>query len=64
MGQLSKIIDAHALACLPCRHFRDDDPGIYYCVLQCEEFPGLCAKYQQQARCGELRTEWKVSDDW
>lgn len=62
-GQLQKTIEASALACLPCRFFRDHDPDIYYCDFQQEEFPGLCEKYQQRPGLADPRTEWVVPDD-
>lgn len=62
-GTLQKIIESSALACLPCRFFRDDDPDIYYCELQRDEFPGLCDQYRQKAELADPRTEWTVPDD-
>jgi len=62
-GQLQKIIEASALACLPCLHFRDNDPDIFYCEIQQPQFPGLCEQYQQRANIADMRTEWTVPDD-
>jgi len=62
-GQLQKIIEPSALACLSCRFFRDNDPDIYYCELQHEEFPGLCAQYQKADHLAQMRTEWAVPDE-
>ena len=62
-GQLQKVIESSALACLPCRHFRDSDPDIYYCELQRDEFPALCERYQQKSRISGQRTEWDAPDE-
>ena len=62
-GQLQKRTGAEALPCHTCAAFKDDDPDIFYCELQCEEFPGLCDEYQQSEPWTDARTEWKASDD-
>jgi len=62
-GQLQKLIESSSLACLSCRFFKDHDPDIYYCELQQEEFPGLCAQYQQRPELADHRTEWTVPDE-
>lgn len=45
-GILPKRIAASSLQCAKCVHFRDDDPDIFYCVLDRPEFAGLCGEYQ------------------
>lgn len=62
-GTLQKTIDASALACQICRHFRDSDPDIFYCQLQQTEFPSLCDEYQQSGQWADARTEWTVPDE-
>jgi hypothetical protein len=62
-GQLQKRTGASALACHTCRWFEDEDPDIFYCQLQREEFPGLCDEYLQSGSWTDARTEWKVTDD-
>lgn len=62
-GTFQKTTESNALACCPCRHFRDNDPDIFYCELQQPEFPALCEQYQQAEHLAQLRTEWMVPDD-
>ena len=62
-GQLQKRTDASALACWTCTYFRDEDPDIFYCELQQEQFPGLCGSYHQGSKLADARTEWIVPDD-
>lgn len=45
-GVLPKRIAATTLQCAKCTHFRDDDPDVYYCVLDRPEFAGLCDQYE------------------
>ena len=47
-GTLAKQIMATHLACQSCRFFRDNDPDIFYCLLQREEFPGLCDAFSSR----------------
>ena len=63
LGTFQKTTEAHALACQTCAAFRDDDPDIYYCELQQEEFPALCEQYRQSERIAPLRTQWEVPDE-
>ena len=62
-GQLQKRTGSSALACHTCRWFEDEDPDIFYCELQREEFPGLCDEYRQSGDWVDSRTEWKVTND-
>jgi len=62
-GQLQKRTDSSALACYSCRWFKDDDPDIFYCELQREEFPGLCDEYQKVGEWADVRTKWTANDD-
>lgn len=55
-GKLLKVIEDSALACRPCRFFQDD-PDVYYCDLEREEFPGLCERYQQRGNSPDMRLE-------
>lgn len=45
-GILPKRIAATTLQCAKCVHFRDDDPDIFYCALDRQEFADLCDEYQ------------------
>lgn len=45
-GVLPKRIASAQLQCAKCNHFRDDDPDIYYCVLDRPEFASLCEYYE------------------
>lgn len=45
-GTIPKRIASHQLACRTCKHFRDDDPDIFYCQIDKQEFPGLCEEYE------------------
>jgi len=45
-GTLPKHLAGSHLACRECKHFRDDDPDIFYCEENNEHFPGLCEKYE------------------
>lgn len=56
-GVLPKRIATAQLQCAKCVHFMDDDPDIYYCVLDREEFAGLCERYQYR------KIEYKVLDE-
>lgn len=47
-GFLPKRIAAAQLQCRKCTHFRDDDPDVFYCALDREEFAGLCDLYQMR----------------
>lgn len=46
VGTLPKRIAATNLQCAKCIHFRDDDPDIYYCAQDRQEFAGLCDQYE------------------
>lgn len=45
VGSMHKKVEAAHLACAACLQFRDNDPDLYYCALQCREFPGLCEQF-------------------
>jgi len=62
-GRLQKIVDAAALACRTCTHFRDDHLEYFYCFLQKIEFPALCDAYMQSGQWADARTEWIVPDE-
>lgn len=62
-GTLQKTMDANALACHTCSAFRSDDPDIFYCEWQQDEFPALCDHYQQAEYLAQMRTEWSVPDE-
>lgn len=62
-GTVQKKIVSISLPCCTCLNFRDEDPDIFYCELQKEEFPSLCNQYQQQAQIAEMRSEWTVPDE-
>jgi len=57
-GTLQKKVEPCSFLCSPCLHFRDDDPDIFYCSYQKEEFPNLCKDYQQSATISDARNEW------
>ena len=54
-GTLQKIIPESALACAPCASFRTDDPDVYYCLEQREEFPGLCEAFTSRTTARDRR---------
>ena len=62
-GTLQKTMDASALACQTCRHFRDDDPDLFYCAVQRAEFPALCDEYAQAEPWADARREWTMPDE-
>lgn len=62
-GTLQKLIGASALPCHTCSSFRDDDPDIFYCLLQREEFPGLCDDYQQAGEWVDTRNGWVAPNE-
>lgn len=62
-GTLQKTIESSSLACRTCLYFRGDDPDIFYCVHQREEFPCLCEQYDQGRKISDARNDWTVPDD-
>lgn len=57
-GTLQKAIDRCSLSCDTCLFFRGDDPDIFYCLNEKDEFPNLCADYQQSSKISDARNEW------
>lgn len=57
-GQLQKTIESSHLACVQCSYFREDDPDLYYCEHQREEFPNLCEKYLSRVALTNLQQKW------
>jgi hypothetical protein len=45
-GCIAKRTEPSQLACSRCANFVGDDPDVYYCALDCTEFPGLCEAYE------------------
>ena len=45
-GCIAKRTEPSQLACSRCANFVGDDPDVYYCALDCAEFPGLCEAYE------------------
>jgi hypothetical protein len=48
-GMIPKRIVASTMQCSKCLHFCDDDPDVFYCDLDHDEFPGLCKDYKSNA---------------
>ena len=46
IGTIPKRVDVAHLQCAGCTQFRDNDPDLYYCALDCRDFPGLCEQYK------------------
>ena len=62
-GILPKRIAVSNLQCAKCVHFCDDDPDVYYCVVDRPEFPGLCDFYEFRAPdpiASKLLTEYYI----
>jgi len=62
-GSLQKKVEASSLACRGCHWFEDKDADIFYCELEREEFPALCAEYVQFKKYADVRVDWTVPDE-
>ena len=58
-GTFPKYIAPAHLQCKQCTQFRDDDPDVFYCESNHEEFPGLCNEYQPR----NLK-QWATEKQW
>lgn len=60
-GTLQKIVSTTTLPCASCAQFRDDDPDLYYCLLQKNEFPGLCDQFATKSAMAEAQARLESS---
>lgn len=61
VGYMQKKVEPAHLACFACAQFRDDDPDLYYCLLQKDEFPGLCDQFATKSAMAEAQTRLESS---
>jgi hypothetical protein len=60
-GTLQRTIPESHLSCQTCIYFRNDDPDIFYCLREREEFPSLCNDYCSREKIADLKNKWNIS---